>query len=172
MTSAIKPPEASLVATETGHRVSYEGTGYGFILWPYVFLVISLPCAVAYGLAVDSLSNSATLAVVCACLLAPLIALLIYAAKEYTASVELTKLHITKSTVFGKHSLNWTEIDRVTFAPRSHAILLHAKEGQTMRLPRFNGCEADLERCLRYYITLPTSAAAARTRSGSPRYRG
>ena len=152
MTSAIKPPEASLVATETGHRVSYEGTGYGFILWPYAFLVIGLPCAVAYGLAVDSLSNSATVAVVCACLLAPLIALLIYAAKEYTASVELTKLHITKSAVFGKHSLNWTEIDRVTFAPRSHAILLHAKEGQTMRLPRFNGCEADLERCLRYYI--------------------
>ena len=81
-----------------------------------------------------------------------MIALLIYTAKEYTASVELTKLHITKSTVFAKRSLNWTEIDRVTFAPRSYAILLHDKTGQTMRLPRFNGCEADLERCLRHYI--------------------
>jgi hypothetical protein len=152
VTSAIKPPEASLVATETGHRVSYEGTGYGFILWPYAFLVIGLACATAYGLAVDSLPNSVTVAVFCTCLFAAMIALLIYAAKEYTASVELTKLHITKSTVFGKRSLNWTEIDRVTFAPRSYAILLHAKTGQTMRLPRFNGCEADLERCLRHYI--------------------
>jgi hypothetical protein len=152
VTSAIKPPEASLVATETGHRVSYEGTGYGFVLWPYAFLVICLACAVAYGLAVDSLPNSVTVAVVCTCFFAPMIALLIYAAKEYTASVELTKLHITKSTVFGKRSLNWTEIDRVTFASRSYVILLHAKTGQTMRLSRFNGCEADLERCLRHYI--------------------
>ena len=114
--------------------------------------MIGLACAVAYGLAVDSLPNSVTVAFLSACLFAPMIALLIYAAKEYTASVELTKLHITKSTVFAKRTLNWTEIDRVTFAPRSYAILLHDKTGQTMRLPRFNGCEADLERCLRHYI--------------------
>jgi hypothetical protein len=81
-----------------------------------------------------------------------MIALLIYGAKEFTGSVELTPADITKATIFGQVSMSWTEIDSVTFAARSYAILLHAKSGQTMRLPRFNGCEADLERCLRHYL--------------------
>jgi hypothetical protein len=152
VTSAIKAPQASLVATETGHRASYDGTGYGFILWPYSLLVLGLLCAVVYGIWVDPPPHAFGLALVAACLIAPMMALAIYLAQEFTGSVELTLTHITKATLFGKGSMNWQDIDSVSFAARSYAIALHTKSGRTMRLPRFDGCEADLERCLRRYL--------------------
>ena len=152
MSSATKAPEASLVATETGYRASYEGTGYGFILWPYVLVVLGLLCAVVHGIWVDPPAHTIGLALLAACLIAPMMALGIYLAQEFTASVEFTLTHITKATLFGKGSMNWPDIDSVSFAARSYAIVLHTKSGRTMRLPRFNGCEADLERCLRRYL--------------------
>ena len=87
MTSAIKPPQANLIATETEHRASYDGTGYRLILWPFALGVLGVLGAVVYGFWVDPPLHSLIWALFTACLFAPMMALLLYLAREFTGSL-------------------------------------------------------------------------------------
>ena len=146
------PPQASLVATETGYHASYEGTGAGFFVCLCALLLGGFLCTFVYLEAVDSSSRAAFPVIFFSALLAPFAALFIYMGKEFTAVVDFTPTRITKKTIFGSASMNWTDVASVSFAPRSYAIVLHGKSGQTLRLPRLAGCEADLEQCVRRYL--------------------
>jgi len=152
MPSAIKPPEASLVATDTGHRASYDGTGYALLLGPYAVLVLGLLCWFGYGLWVDPASRSAGVVFLAVGLSTPSILLLVYAARMFTRSVDFTSTHITTATLFGATTIQCADVASVTFSPRNGAVILHTKSGVAIQLPLLNGCEADLEQCVRRYL--------------------
>ncbi len=152
MVAPVKPPDASLVATEAGYRASYDGTGYGLMLLPAAVLVTALVGYFVYGIVVDPDPPSLGIVALFASVLSPIIWLLIYLTNKYSAAVQFSRTEITLATFLGKSSMTWANVDSVTFAAGSCAPILHSKSGQTMRPPSFNGAEVDFEQCLRRYL--------------------
>lgn len=116
----LQPPVANLVARDAGYRASYDGTGYGFFIIPFAALLGILLASLTYSIIVDPGPNALQAVVFIACLLGPLVGLLIYVTGQYTASVEFTRNVITKATCFGRASMTWAEVESVRFAPWSN----------------------------------------------------
>jgi hypothetical protein len=146
------PRKATVTSNGDSQRISYDGSGYDVLLLAFGIVLLSLAGGFAYAVVTDPEPPRLDQCVFFGCLLVPLVLLLVWAARMFTAAVEFTPTGVTSMTIFGKISIRWAEVGSVSFEPRTYALLLHSQAGRTIRLPNLTGCETSLEQGVRHHL--------------------
>lgn len=147
-----KPDPPGLVATDTGHRIDYQGTGMGFMLLLHAAWLVPAVGYVIYAIAVDPVPLPLGGIVFIAGLLTPPVWLLLWGLKEYTASLQMTATGLTKKNFYGSRTVSWSEITAVTTTRLTSCPVIHTRSGRRMTLPHFWGSCGDVIECMQRYL--------------------
>lgn len=146
------PIPPGLVATDTSHRISYAGTGMGFLLLILAAGLVPGLGYLIYQIALDPVAFPPAGLLLIAGLVAPFVWLLLWGIKEFTASLEMTATGLTKKSLYGSHSVSWSEIASVTTTRLTSCPVVHTRSGRKMTLPHFWGSGGDVVECLQRYL--------------------